>query len=71
MAAWFIELLNPFAGPVGGAPSLRCIAAGAAAAGYAMWRQRRTQTPSVESGGAPEADRTDDRPLVGVGGDDR
>ncbi|MBA3283320.1 MAG: hypothetical protein H0U29_13935 [Acidimicrobiia bacterium] len=52
MAAWFIELLNPFAG-------------------YAMWRQRRTQAPSVEPDGAPEADRTDDRPLVVVGGDDR
>lgn len=67
----FIELLNPFAGPLGGAPSLRYIAAGAAAAGFAVWHQRRTPTPSVEPGGAPDVDRSNDRPLVGVGGDDR
>jgi hypothetical protein len=71
MAAWFIELLNPFGGPFGGAPSLRCIAAGAALAGYLMWKQRRTQAPAVTPSGTPQVDPDRDRPLVGVGGDDR
>ncbi len=71
MAAWFIEVLNPFAGPIGGAPSLRFIAAGVAVAGYAVWRLRRTQTPSGVQGGTPDVDRSNDRPLVGVAGDDR
>jgi len=71
MVASFIELLNPFAGPVGGAPSLWCIAAGVAAAGFAMWHQRRTSTPSVEPGGVPDVDRSNNRPPVGVAGDAR
>lgn len=71
MAAWFTELLNPFAGPIGGAPSLRCIAAGVAVAGYALWRQRRTQTPAGGQHPTPSVEDRGDRPLVGVAGDDR
>ncbi len=75
MAAWFTELLNPFAGPISGSPSLRCIAAGAAVAGYALWCQRRTQTPThAPAGGQPESPAVGDRgarTLVGVSGDDR
>ena len=41
MAASLFEFLNPFAGSVGGAPSIRCIAAGVAVAGFARWQQRR------------------------------
>lgn len=71
MAAWLIEVLNPSAGPIRGAPSIGCIAAGVAVAGYAVWRQRRTPTPEGVQGGAPDVDRNDDRPLVWVAGDDR
>jgi len=71
MAASLFEFLNPFAGSVGGAPSIRCIAAGVAVAGFARWQQRRNQTPSGVQGGVPDVDRSGDRPLVGVAGDDR
>jgi hypothetical protein len=67
MAVWFIELFNPG----GGVPLLRCVAAGAALAAYLMWQQRRSQTPAVTPNGTPQGDRNRDRPLVGVGGDDR
>ena len=52
MAAYFIEVLNPFTGPFGGEPSLGCMAAGAALAGLAMWHQRRTRRAV---GGLPAA----------------
>jgi hypothetical protein len=71
MAAWFTEVLNPFAGPIGGAPSLRCIAAGVAVAGYALWRQRRTQRTDGGQHPGPVAEDSVDRTLVGVSGDDR
>lgn len=71
MAASIIEFLNPVAGPVGGAPSLGCIAAGVVAAGFAMWRQRRTPAPSVEPVGALDGERGNDRALVGVAGEVR
>lgn len=71
MAAWFTEVLNPFAGPIGGAPSLRCIATGVAVAGYALWRQRRTQISAGGQHPTPAVEDRGDRPLVDVAGDDR
>ncbi len=70
MAAWLTEVLNPFAGPIG-APSFRCLAAGAAIAGYAAWRQRRARTSSGGTGEPAVVPRREDRPVASVAGHDR
>lgn len=71
MATWFIEVLAPSSGSIGGAPSARCLAVGVALAGYAVWSRRRTPAPIGVQHGPLDAEHGDGLPLAVVAGGDR